>query len=164
MNYIVVGTDCAGKTSLVNMLSNVLEMQVVKGSSFELSQCSQDELFEKFAEFTTLDNVIFDRFTICNCVYAPMYKDFAMLTSEQRRLIENLMMYNAKVIYLYADDEVLAERFNKRGDEYVNLERLLEAKKRYEEEIENIKYLEVVKYDTGKMKTYHIVEDILLNH
>lgn len=164
INYIVVGTDCSGKTSLVEMLSDITEFKVVKGSSFQHSNCTQDELFNKFLEFTKMDNVIFDRYTYCNEVYAPMYDDFAMLSDEQRRFIEREMKDKATIIYLYADDEVLEQRFNNRGDDYVPLDKIKYAKGKYEESLSKVKDLEVVKFDTGKMTTKQIVEDILLNY
>lgn len=164
INYIVVGTDCSGKTSLVDMLSDITEFNIVKGSSFQHSKCTQDELFNKFLEFTKMDNVIFDRFHICNEVYAPMYNDFAMLSDEQRRFIEQEMKDKATIIYLYADDEVLENRFNSRGDDYVSLEKLKYAKGKYEEALHKVEHLEVVKFDTGKMTTKEIVEQILLNY
>lgn len=164
INYIVVGTDCSGKTSLVEMLSDITEFNVVKGSSFEHSKCTQDELFNKFLEFTKMDNVIFDRFTFCNEVYAPMYDDFAMLSDKQRRFIEQEMKDKAIIIYLYADDDVLEQRFNSRGDDYVSLDKLKYAKGKYEESLSKVKDLEVVRFDTGKMTTKEIVEHILLNY
>lgn len=164
INYIVVRTDCSGKTSLVEMLSDITEFKAVRGSSFEHSQCTQKELFNKFLEFTRMDSVIFDRFTYCNEVYAPMYDDFAMLSDEQRRFIEQEMKDKAIIIYLYADDKVLEQRFNSRGDDYVSLEKLKYAKRKYEEVIHKIEHLEVIKFDTGKMTTKEIVEHILLNH
>ncbi|MDC6267222.1 hypothetical protein [Lysinibacillus fusiformis] len=164
INYIVVGTDCSGKTSLVDMLSDITEFNVVKGSSFQHSKCTQDELFNKFLEFTKLDDTIYDRFTYCNEVYAPMYDDFAMLSDEQRRFIEKEMKDKATIIYLYADDEVLEERFNSRGDDYVSLDKIKYAKGKYEEALHNVEHLEVVKFDTGKMTTKEIVEQILLNY
>ncbi|MGE7840615.1 hypothetical protein ACQKNX_07480 [Lysinibacillus sp. NPDC093712] len=164
MSYIVVGTDCSGKTSLINMLADITEFKVMKGSSFSHSQCTQNELFEKFLEFTKMENVIFDRFTYCNEVYAPMYDDFAMLSDGQRRLIEKEMKNNATIIYLYADDEVLEQRFNCRGDDYVSLEKLKYAKYKYEEALHKVEHLEVVKFDTGKLTTMEIVEHILLNY
>lgn len=164
INYIVVGTDCSGKSSLVEMLSDITEFKEVKGSSFQHSQCTQDELFDKFLEFTKMDNVIFDRFTFCNEVYAEMYDDFAMLSDEQRRFIEQEMKDKSTIIYLYADDEVLEERFNNRGDDYVSLEKLKYAKGKYEESLSKVKDIEVVKFDTGKMTTKEIVEQILLNY
>lgn len=164
INYIVVGTDCSGKTSLVEMLSDISEFEVVKGSSFEHSKCTQDELFEKFLEFTKLDDVIFDRFTYCNEIYAEMYDDFAMLSDKQRRFIEQEMKDKATIIYLYADDEVLEKRFDSRGDDYVPLDKIKYAKGKYEESLSKVKDLEVVKFDTGKMATKEIVEQILLNY
>nr|WP_277815979.1 MULTISPECIES: deoxynucleoside kinase [Lysinibacillus] len=136
----------------------------MKGSSFSHSQCTQDELFNKFLEFTKMDNVIFDRFTFCNEVYAEMYDDFAMLSDEQRRYIEKEMKNKATIIYLYADDEVLEQRFNYRGDDYVTLDKLKYAKGKYEQSLSKVKDLEVVRFDTGKMTTKEIVEHILLTY
>lgn len=164
ISYVIVGTDCSGKTSLVDMLSDITEFKVVKGSSFEHSKCTQDELFDKFLEFTKLDDVIFDRFTYCNEVYAPMYDDFAMLSDKQRRFIEQEMKNKAIIIYLYADDDVLEQRFNSRGDDYVSLDKLKYAKGKYEEALHKVEHLEVVKFDSGKMTTKEIVEQILLNY
>ena len=164
MNYIVVGTDCSGKTSLVNLLAETLKFTVIKGSSFELSNCTNEELFEKFLLFAGLDEVVFDRFHLCNEVYSPMYDDFASLTDEQRREIELEFEGNAVIIYLYADDEVLEQRFNSRGDDYVTLDKLKYAKSKYEEALSKVEHLPVVKFDTGKMTTKEIVEEILLNY
>lgn len=164
INYIIVGTDCSGKTSLVDMLSDITEFKVVKGSSFEHSKCTQDELLKRFLDFTKLDDVIFDRFTFCNEVYAPMYDDFAMLSDEQRRFIEREIKDKATIIYLYADDAVLEQRFNIRGDDYVTLDKIKYAKGKYEESLSKVKDLKVVKFDTGKMTTKEIVEQILLNY
>lgn len=146
------------------MLSDITEFKVMKGSSFSHSQCTQDELFEKFLEFTMMDNIIFDRFTFCNEVYAEMYDDFTMLSDEQRRFIEQELKGEAIIIYLYADDEVLEHRFNTRGDDYVTLDKLKYAKGKYEESLSKVKDLEVVIFDTGKMTTKEIVEHILLNY
>ncbi|QQP10717.1 deoxynucleoside kinase [Lysinibacillus agricola] len=111
-----------------------------------------------------MDNVIFDRFTFCNEVYAEMYDDFAMLSDEQRRYIEKEMKNKATIIYLYADDEVLEQRFNYRGDDYVTLDKLKYAKGKYEQSLSKVKDLEVVRFDTGKMTTKEIVEHILLTY
>lgn len=111
-----------------------------------------------------MDEVIFDRFHICNEVYSPMYDDFAMLSDAQRRYIENEMKNNAIVIYLYADDEVLEQRYNSRGDDYVSLEKLKYAKSKYEEAIHKIEHLDVVRFNTGEMTTKEIVEQILLRY
>ena len=111
-----------------------------------------------------MENVIFDRFTYCNKVYATLYQDYAMLTDLERRTIEALMVNRYKVIYLTADDETLKQRLESRGDEYVNLQTLLQAKAMYEEELNQVKILEVIKFNTSNITTDEIVNQILLNH
>lgn len=164
MNYAIVGTDLSGKTTLVNMLSNVLDFEVVKGSSFELAKCTNEELFNTFVEFSKLDNTVFDRFLYCNEVYAPMYDDFAMLTYEQRRQIELEFDGNLTIIYLYADDENLEQRFSIRGDDYVTIDKIKYAKTKYDESLIKVEFVPVIRFNTGELSTYEIVEQILLHY
>lgn len=157
----VCGSDCSGKTTLINRLQESLNWEVVKGSSFELSSCSNEELYQKFEEMTHFENVIFDRFIYCNEVYAPLYKDFALLTDDQRREIESKISNRVIIIYLEAEMDTLIERMNLRGDDYVTVDKLAEIKEKYNESISKIKNVEVLKFNTTYKSTDSIVNDIL---
>ena len=157
----VCGSDCSGKTTLINRLRESLNWQVVKGSSFELSQCSNEELYQKFDGMTHYEEVVFDRFIYCNAVYAPLYKDFAMLTDEQRREIERKISNKAIIIYLEADMETLIERMNTRGDDYVTVDKLSAIKKGYELAMSKVENVEVLRFNTTQQTTDSIVEAIL---
>lgn len=121
MRLMVIGSDCAGKTDFIEEINKELNYIVLKGSSFEDSQCNNQELFDKFQERAFDDrNIIFDRHMYCNYVYATIYKDYSVLTAEQRRYIEDLMRHDTLVVYIYANTETLIERHSKRGDDYVS--------------------------------------------
>ncbi|RKJ28240.1 hypothetical protein D7X33_42715 [Butyricicoccus sp. 1XD8-22] len=157
---IVEGVDGAGKTTLINELSSQLNYDVVKGSSFELSSCTNEELYNKFNDMTTLDNVVFDRFIYSNEVYAPLYKDFALLTDEQRREIERKMSHKAIIVYLYADTETLIDRINVRGDDYVTVDKLDTIKEKYDESMSKVRGIGVLRFNTTNTSTIEIVEFI----
>lgn len=157
---IVCGVDGAGKTTLINQLQSLLNYDVVKGSSFELSSCTNEELYNKFNEMTTYDNIIFDRFIYCNEVYAPLYKDFAMLSDDQRREIERKMKDKAIIIYLYADLETLIERINVRGDDYVTVDKLATIMEKYNESLSKVEDLPTFRFNTTDTSTSEIVRFI----
>lgn len=155
---IIEGSDCAGKTSLIKTLSLLLNFKIIKGSSFEHSQCTNLELFEKFKEMTKEKMVVFDRFIYSNEVYAQLYEDFAILTDEQRREIENEIKEKALVIYLEADIETLTSRMNNRGDDYVTTDRLQGIKDKYEDSLANIGDVKVIRIDTSDLTHEDVVE------
>lgn len=157
---IVEGSDCSGKTTLINQLSKLLNFQVTKGSSFELSQCTNEQLFEKFSEMTKLNETIFDRFIYSNLCYAPLYKDFAIITDEQRQEIESKIQDRAIVIYLEAELETLTQRLQLRGDDYVTVDRLSSIKEKYEEVMSETG-LTTLRFNTTYQSTDEIVTAIL---
>ena len=157
---IVEGSDCSGKTTLINQLSKLLNFQVVKGSSFELSTCTNEQLFEKFSEMTKLKQTILDRFTPSNAVYAPLYKDFALLSDEQRKEIESEIKDRAIVIYLEADLETLTQRLQARGDDYVTVDKLSSIKEKYQEVMSKVE-LKTLRFNTTYKSTEEIVAVIL---
>lgn len=122
MLIILEGNECCFKTTVAEKLSKQLNIPVVKGSSFEFSQCTNEELFERFKELAQLDNVIIDRFIYSNRVYATLYEDYAILSNEQRHYIEDIIRHKSTVYYLFADDEIIKQRISQRGDDYVNLD------------------------------------------
>lgn len=128
---ILEGNECNYKTTVANKLSEKLGYPIVKGSSFEMSTCTQEELFQQFVDFTKMDNVIIDRFIWSNLVYAPLYKDFSMISLEQAKDIQRMIMDKAYLVVLHSDHETLAARLDERGDEYVKTERLQEINNKY---------------------------------
>jgi gluconate kinase len=157
LNYYVIGCDGTGKTTLVNKLSEVTGMPVVRGSSFELTaNKNQDELFESFKSLLKYDNVIFDRFIYCNEVYAPLYKDYSCLSDSQRREIEADLPEGSELIYLVAEKETIINRFNTRGEEYVKEDKIETILSSYEESLSKTT-IPVSKFNTTHLSTEEIV-------
>lgn len=161
MLIILEGVDCSGKTTLAMALSEMLDLDIVKGSSFEQSDCTKDELFTKFMELSKLDNVILDRFIYSNEVYASEYEDFAILNDTQRRAIEDEIRDKAIVVYLYADKTDLLDRFNARGDDYVTIDRFDSLLERYSESIVEIEGLLTIILNTSALTTEQMVDFVL---
>lgn len=163
MFIILEGVDCTGKSTLALALSEMLDMDIVKGSSFEQADCTQDELFAKFMELTKLDNVILDRFIYSNAVYAAEYEDFSILSDGQRREIEDEIRHKAIIIYLYADKHDLLDRFNSRGDDYVSVDRFDSLLDRYSDVMSEIDGLHTIYLNSSFLTTEIMVAYILDN-
>lgn len=156
---IIEGTDCCFKTTVADKLSKQLGFPVVKGSSFELSSCTNEELFQHFKELAKLEDVIIDRFIYSNRVYATLYRDFAILTHDQRKEIEETLKGKAAIYYLHADDEVIKSRINERGDEYVDTSMVSSINKEYIRTMNEAR-IKKFSYDTGDWTSNEIVKDI----
>lgn len=157
---ILEGTDGCFKTTVAGLVSKKLGIEVVKGSTFEHSQCTNEELFEKFKELAKFENVVLDRFIYSNQVYATLYKDFAILTEEQRKDIESAIHGKAKLFYLHADDKVVQDRITTRGDEYVDVSMVPRIRKEYTQAIAEAG-IPVISYDTNEWSSEEIAEDIV---
>lgn len=159
---ILEGNELCFKSTIAQKLSDKLGWEVIKGSSFEQSKCTNEELFEKFLNMVVgNENVIIDRWIYSNITYAPLYKDFAMINQGERRLIESMMeISNARLFYLYADEEILLERFEDRGDRYVTSDKLAKINEKFNEVMNeaNYKYYAI---DTGKYNSDQITQMIL---
>jgi thymidylate kinase len=160
---IIEGSDCNYKTTVAEKLSKQLNIPVVKGSTFEFSKCTNEELFERFRSLTELDNVIIDRFIYSNKVYATLYKDYAILTNEQRNEIERLIQHKAVVYYLFADSKIIESRIKERGDDYVVTSMVSKINSQYD--ITMVKSnLKVIAFDTNDWSSDEIVKDIVKDY
>lgn len=163
MILIIVGVDCSGKDTLIEELHKRTGYDVHRGSSFNLTHGkSQDELFESFMSFTKMNNIILNRYYMCNHVYAPLYNDYAQIREEDMRFIERELQGDALVIHLYADEDVIKLRFKTRGEDYVDeckIKTILESYDKFVEECE----LDVLSFDTG-IKTSTEIADIIMDH
>lgn len=159
MLIILEGNECCFKSTVAEKLSEKLNIPVVKGSSFEFSQCTNKQLFERFKELCELDDVVIDRFIYSNRVYATLYEDFAILNCVQRKHIEELINKKAKVYYLYADSDIIKERISVRGDEYVNLDMVDKINKEYIDTMLDAG-INTIAFDTNEWNSDEIAEDI----
>lgn len=158
--YILCGNECNFKTTVANKLSEKLNLPIIKGSSFELSQCTNEELYNHFFKIAVSDNLIVDRYIYSNLTYASLYDDYAILSKNQKEYLELILDSKAKVIYLFADDNVLKERMKVRGDDYVDESMLSVINKKFHS-VMTTSTLNPTWYDTNDWTSDEIVNDLL---
>ena len=107
MIIIVEGVDASGKDTLINNLSKLTNMEVVRGSSFEMSEEGVDKMFEESKKLLLEEkDLILNRSFYSNAVYGPMY-DYPTMSDEQFRELNRIVEEVGCVYYLTAYTEVL---------------------------------------------------------
>lgn len=158
---VLCGNECNYKSTIAEKLHSKLGYEVVKGSSFEFATNGNDVLNKRMISFAEMDNIILDRFIYSNLVYASLKKDYSILTPEQVKNIENMIRDKAFIIYLHAPSEVLVQRLEERGDEYIKSDELKGINEVYERVMSNVEDMYLFDYDTSKMDSEEIANQIV---
>ena len=122
MIIIVEGSDAVGKDTLINNLSKLTNMEVVRGSSFEMSEEGTDKMFEEARKLLLEGkDLILNRSFYSNAVYGPMY-NYPTMSDEQFNELNRIVEEVGCIYYLTADTEVIMDRLNARGDKDIKAE------------------------------------------
>lgn len=131
MKIIVEGCDGVGKDTFINNLSEILGIDSVRGSSFEISNGGADSMFKKSKDILDIEgNIIINRFFYSNLVYGDLY-DYPMMRDEQYEQLNKMVQEKAIVYYLVADTEIIQQRINNRGDDMISPDDIDMIKQKY---------------------------------
>lgn len=156
----IEGCDGTFKSTVAEKLSDMTGLEIIKGSSFELSQCANDKLNHFFTSLMSLDDIIIDRSIYSNLVYASLYKDYAILNPDQVNEIEKIMKRRkVKTAFLYASPEVVKQRLSERGDDYVKADMVDSILEKYFEVMRNAKS-QIIWYDTEQFNSDEIANEL----
>ena len=162
MNIVLCGCDGTFKTTIAEKLSEKFKLSIVKGSSFELAQGENEELYKFSLDIANSNNQIVDRFIWSNLVYTTLYPEYTALTDKQREAIENTMRDNTIIIYLTASPDVIVKRLEERGDEYITSDKVEDIITTYNSVMSDAVHneMKVYTYDTGILSSDDIVSQI----
>lgn len=158
---ILEGNECVYKTTVAEKLRKAIGYEVKKGSSFEMSMGTNQELYDAFNRMTYWENTIVDRFVYSNRVYASLYPKYTLLEDDQYIDIQEKIKDKSLVVYLYADVDVLKERMSVRGDEYIKEDGLEDINIFYSDIMGSAVAKQVLYIDTGNKTSDEVVQDIL---
>ena len=133
MLIILEGCDATGKTTLANMLAPLLNAQIVHSTAETPNDYRYFEELLRASEYT---NIIADRFCYSQFVYQDSEHRPLKLVSDEYMTIKNeweilhmleceMLRYNTKLIYCYADAGVIAERMIARGEDPIAIDEIL---------------------------------------
>lgn len=160
MIIIVEGSDAVGKDSMINNLSKLTNMEVVRGSSFEKSEEGADKMFEESKKLLLEEkDLILNRSFYSNAVYGPMY-DYPTMTDEQFNELNRIVEEVGYIYYLTADTEVIMDRLNARGDKDIKAEDIKDIQAGYKHMWNRFKPSSLVTIDVTHIDLLDIDSDI----
>ena len=130
MKIVFIGPDGAGKSTIAKEWSEKFDMPIIENDYREVDKLS------KTLEYLDLDNIIFDRlFYPDHLIYSKIKGN--ELSEEELGAWDDLRLLlpfkDIAYVYVTAPDELLYERLNKRGDDYIEFEDIPKIKQGYEE-------------------------------
>ena len=156
---IVEGSDCSGKSTLINKLSKSLNIPVFKGSDFSIAEKGIEYMYNYMREqYSTRDYIILDRSFISNLVYAPIFDKNMLSDSQQMNLIE-IVKKKSMLIYLKGDEKIILERLANRGDEYIHQKDVSRILNSYDTVMSKVKQqIDVLEFDIKEYSSDDIMK------
>lgn len=150
---IIEGCDCAGKSTLAQELHKITGYEIVKGSSFEISQLGPEGMYKHMMQLLDRNNIIIDRFYLSNLVYGELY-GYPMMKEYQFGDLTAKAELKALNVYVTAPEQVLKNRMRNRGDDKVKENEIASILAKYEEGMRNHLTNQplVLRVDTGHVK------------
>lgn len=120
MVIIIEGADGSGKSSLARTLHRQTNWLLIHRSQPKDKQDKQRMMDEYLDLIWKGEDVIFDRSWYSEMVYGPIMRDESVISYEQMHTLEiALTLHGALIIYCEDDLDILWERCQERGEDYV---------------------------------------------
>lgn len=142
------GPDGAGKSVLAAALAEATGFEL-KRFSYPRGEAEKKSMFDMYTDLIYANedyNIIVDRCWYSEMIYGPLMRGGSAISTEQMYELEKMVMNHGggMIVHCSAPTEVLLERVNSRGDDYVPI---------------NGPFIELLKqrYETLLNETLHLV-------
>lgn len=157
MFVIIEGSDCAGKTTLVNHLRDKFKLPIVKFSK------PRGEPYAEYAAFLCqrYQPAILDRFYLGELVYGPLWRGQSGLDELQRIAIEDLLVAR-KPLAIYCETSIpfTQATLRRRGDEFTKADEIPAIIKGFRRAIAESK-LDWFKFDYRADGDYRYIDKVV---
>lgn len=126
------GVDGSGKTSLAKQIAknnNVNYTHNDKSRSYEEGKANSFNYIKTLEKMKTgvIDRLVHTGET----VYAPLYRGYDGIDYFEELENEMIDKFNIVIVYVYANDDVIIDRLNKRGEDYIDINHIKALKDNY---------------------------------
>lgn len=168
---IVEGPDLSGKTYTVEKIAKHFNSGFILKNSFKPKKENDiQDIYSKYIKLLNLAKhyiningdslIILDRFYPSQAVYSYL-RGLDELNSQNILFLDDLCLSEGiKMIYVDTSLKRLQERYDKRGDEHIDKEKLIKIKERYDEFMKNTN-LPLLRLNTLKENWLQSVEEFL---
>ncbi|MEK6926651.1 MAG: hypothetical protein AABW50_05225 [Nanoarchaeota archaeon] len=134
---IVEGSDCSGKSTVVERLKNFL-----RWDSKSLHHIEGDQFKRYLREYSFSDFVIFDRSHFSEIVYSILWRNGSPFSESEKMILDFLAQKETIIILSCPSLELMKERYSSRNfTQQIKLEELEKARNLFLEALEGIPYL-----------------------
>jgi len=134
---IVEGPDCAGKTTVCNLLHLITD--------FPVKHLTQNDpaILDTYMNILKESDIILDRFYFSEFVYSTVVRcgNTTLHAEDVMKIKERMSELTCLIIHVTNTKEVLVARARDRGEDYVNEEQLCRIKDTYELLFSSVKHI-----------------------
>ena len=153
LGIVIEGTDCTGKTTLVNRLRSKLSPQ--GWYSLSLSHRIGNQFERYLGNYLKDERIIYDRAHFSEIVYGKLWRDNSGLDAWQRDFLNDFVLENFVVVLVQAPVSVLKQRYNMRQqDQTIDLAELEQTQDMFIKEMEDDR---VIQYQSVNPESLDLV-------
>jgi len=132
LNVIIEGGDCSGKTTIFNeLIKNIPQDMVYRVSKPDCFLNALDSTVNQLHHLKDDVPMFFERSFISELIYGKRFRKY---TPDQERVFRQLLKEipeNTVIFIITSPDKTLMERYQQRGDSFVDATNILQINKEY---------------------------------
>ncbi|MFA5887236.1 MAG: hypothetical protein WC852_00815 [Candidatus Nanoarchaeia archaeon] len=145
---IVEGSDCSGKSTVVDRVKNALHWD---SKSLHHREGSQFARYLK--EYATNENIVFDRSHFSEEVYSNLWRGGSPFSKPEKQILDGICSIDTLIIFTCPPAEVLKERYLKRGyEQQIRLEELEKSRELFCSEFNGIPHRLYLSKNYGELE------------
>ena len=107
---IVEGTDCSGKSTVVDRIKNAL-----RWDSKSLHHREGHQFARYLKEYAGNENIVFDRSHFSEIVYSIMWRGGSPFSKEEKEILDSICKLNTLIIFTCPAAETIKKRYLERN-------------------------------------------------
>ncbi|MCU0318155.1 MAG: hypothetical protein MUC61_02300 [Amoebophilaceae bacterium] len=141
LGIIIEGSDCSGKTTLVNRLRSKLSPHGWYSLSLSHRIADQFELY--LEKYIRDERIIYDRAHFSEIVYGNLWRGHSGLANWQKDFLNKFVLENFVVVLAQAPKDILLQRYNSRQQEQaVSIEELWSIQNMFQKEMQDARIIQ----------------------
>lgn len=158
LGIIIEGSDCSGKTTLVNRLRSQLSPQ--GWYSLSVSHRIANQFDRYLTKYLDDEHIIYDRSHFSEIVYGELWRGHAGFTDWQRQFLNDFVLNNFVVVLAQAPGAVLNKRYKARQQsQSIDVSELEQVQNMFKRDMDDPRIIQYQSIDNASLE--HVVNQII---